>query len=1113
MHKSWLSLDVLCERLVKLQNQCSSTVVQNQPRDTWSHIAVKMISHDSRSVTADGLYVALSGRNTHGARFIPQALAQGAVAIALPIDTPTSYLEALYTHSTQGSQELKIPVLWLSAQHQRFEMAYLAEWVYGSPISLKSDTQNQAKQTLDLIGITGTNGKTTTSTLLADILDLADGDTGLIGTIETRGGGIQRQSKMTTMEATDLHAHYRKLLNSGVKRCVMEVSSIGIEESRVSASLYQRAAFLNLSEDHLDYHKDMKAYAQAKLRLFSELLAPNALSIICMDGTKDSQLLAQRIIDTLQQKTQSYWRYTSQPWTVTCQPKAEVYWKKLQLSPQGLSGFLHTPKGELEVRSSLMGRFNADNIAVACALALSLDISISHIQKAIAHAHIKGRMERVSLKSHELDSNRLPEIRVDYAHTPDALERAITALKAHCTGRLWVLFGCGGDRDAQKRPLMGASCFHADGIVLSSDNPRDEDPHIIMAQVVPGLIQSGKKETKTGPQIDHYWLESDRALAIYRLIACAEKDDLILIAGKGHEPYQEVQDGLKLDFSDQEHALQALQWKNNDMMNEVNSLSTEQLCIDIGGQLIFGQHHILSEAVIDTRKLAQAKAGAFFCLQGQRDGHEFIEDALSQGAKAIVVRRDWQAPPKLKEKLEKGKWAVIAVSCPQKALSLWACAHRQRVFKGIMIGLTGSNGKTSTKELLASALSELGNCLATEGNYNNHLGVPLTLLRLRPEHRFAVLEMGMNAPGEIAELTRWVKPDLSLITTISSAHLEGLGSIEAIAAAKGEIISESFPNPVIMPLAIPLYLRQIAQADTLQKSQDQNQDLSISLLSHSNESLTNQDQNLSKHERLLKDELFLIEPQYSLKGSQAQVIYQEQSFKLELNILGRHQLENARLALAAGLSAYQLAQAKHSEKTPDERYEQSEVFTMLLKGLAKCKPAPLRGEVLSYPRPLKPSSDTDLTTESKPGLMLLDCYNANPQSILASVHSFIQSGSLTEADKTLFVIGQVGELGESSADLHQQLGQDLSEYLSQASYLFTFGQFARFVAEGYRRQLDLPAAKLDQHIQHFDLNELEQLIQSIQELNPTYIFVKGSRSVRLERLLVPLGIVRSSSVV
>ena len=387
----------------------------------------------------------------------------------------------------------------------------------------------------------------------------------------------------------------------------------------------------------------------------------------------------------------------------------------------------------------------------------------------------------------------------------------------------------------------------------------------------------------------------------------------------------------------------------------------------------------------------------------------------------------------------------------------------------------------------------------------------------------------MNAPNEIATLTKWVKPDLALITTISNAHLEGLGSIEAIAAAKGEIITESMPAPVIMPVSIPMALRKVAQAEAVKKAKQDHLNLNLYLLAdgHSPQSTHASNELLNPRldsERLLEPQLKLSNLRCDLRGSRAQITYREQTYDLNLNILGRHQLENARLALAAGIMANRLTSSTSNvalaTHTLSQTQEESQVFQKLLNGIAKCRPAPLRGEILSYPRPINTSNginhdsksispvenEQNITNLPQEGLLWLDCYNANPQSILASIKSFVDSGALhTKFHKTLFVIGQVGELGERSAELHYDLGLSLNHYIGKKSHLFTVGKYAAYIAEGFAHQ-----SKEEVQSKHFEQDHLEELIEHIQKLNPQYIFVKGSRSVRLERLVKPLHAYRSS---
>lgn len=1053
---------------------------------------IEKITHDSRRVSSACLYIALAGRNTHGARFIPQAIEKGAVAIALPTDTPQVFIDQL------SQSQSSMPIIWLSPEHQRVEMAYLSEWIYGSPMS--DPPESRQGSALSLIGITGTNGKTTTSTLLADILMLADGDVGLIGTIETRGGGIHRSSNMTTMESPDLHAHYRALLDAGVERCVMEVSSIGIEESRVAASKYDRAAFLNLSEDHLDYHGEMQCYADAKLRLFTELLDSEALCIICIDGQNQSSDLAHKVIAHCTQQGYHFWRCSTQTNHTDHLEKIEVYWRTLHLSTQGINGILVTPLGELELSSPLMGLFNASNIAVAASLALSLGIDHTYIQAALQTATVKGRMERIELPnepvmSDEVTLNTLPSVRVDYAHTPDAIKRATEALKHHCNGHLWILFGCGGDRDIQKRPLMGAATESASGVILTSDNPRDENPMAIIEQVCPGLVQSGKYNDPSGPTLGAYWIEVNRAIAIYKIILNAEAEDLILIAGKGHEPYQEGPNGLKVSFSDQDYVREGLHLRRRLQMHPIDSLHSVRLCADTGGRVIFGQHKPLSGAAIDTRKINSTESLAFFCLQGQRDGHDFIASAIDQGAQAVVVKLGWSPNQGLRKYITQSTVTVIEVSDPEKALALWAVGHRQRVFKGVMIGLTGSNGKTSTKEILASGLRQLGSTLATQGNYNNHLGVPLTLLQLRAEHEYAVIEMGMNAPGEIAQLTSWVQPDLGLITTISSAHLAGLGSLEAVAAAKGELITQCGSAPILMPSSIPIALRQVASQEAI-KGKSQPLIYLLPNVTHHLDRLT--------HEQYFTPNLELFNKTFTLDGSQSHLRLNDELLDFSVKLLGEHQIENARLALAAGLIASD-QQTQQRVRQYSEKNIKRSVFNALIKGIGECVPAPLRGELLRYPRPIgshqEPDTDRQSIGDLQPGTMWADCYNANPQSMLASVSTFFNT---PQEEISVLVLGMIGELGERSKVIHFELGQALYELTTVKTYVFTVGDHAQEISRGL-----ISSGFPKERSEHFAIDQLSKLNATLAEINPNSILIKGSRSVKLERLLEPLQASRS----
>jgi UDP-N-acetylmuramyl pentapeptide synthase len=683
---------------------------------------------------------------------------------------------------------------------------------------------------------------------------------------------------------------------------------------------------------------------------------------------------------------------------------------------------------------------------------------------------------------------------------------------------------------------MGSAAAIAHGVALTSDNPRDEDPYQIMNEALTGCLNAGLTLSNSGPAEGKVWVEVDRGVAIHRLISEAHPHDQILIAGKGHEPYQELSRGARVPFSDQDHVIEGLRIRlltsqgsrdpvtsythhQDDTQDHAQgdlmtfSLHSAALCRDAGGVLRAGSHQQLSGAAIDTRTIERSPTSgigpAFFCLRGARDGHDFIESALEAGASAIVVRRAWIMSDEIEACVQAHNATIIEVSDPERALALWAHHHRQRVFSGVLIGLTGSNGKTSTKDLLASALAQVGATLATAGNFNNHLGVPLTLLRLRPEHKFAVIEMGMNAPDEIRQLTTWADPDLGVITTIASAHLEKLGSIEAVARAKGELISAIKAGPVIIPHTIERSLRHEAASERVDISTtlEGAEDTDILILAPS---LRDTSISLLPHERLFSPHLALRSIQCHLAGGEALIDLGEHEVgSLKTQLLGRHQLDNARLALAASIVA--VSMSAHKTQSSDQgQYKPLDMSELdltrvhdLLSGISACPPAPLRGEILAYPRVISdssmPSEIAGLTAQqgepltsapSGTGQLWLDCYNANPQSVLASLRTFLDCGL-----EGALVLGSIGELGVKSSTLHRELGREIAHLISKQTRVFTVGDDALHLQYGLRDE----GVEADL-LEHFSPSELDHLVEHLRTLSPAALLVKGSRSIRLERI-------------
>lgn len=462
---------------------------------------IESLAYDSRHVQPGTLFFAIAGRQRDGHDFILRALDLGALAIVSERPAPA----ALATR-------------WVRVPKIRRALSEAARAFYGHP-----------ERTLRLVGITGTNGKTTTAYLLESIFGAAGLGTGLFGTIEYHVAGKTVPAANTTPESLELASRLAELREAGASVAVMEASSHALDQERLWGFSFAAALFTNLTRDHLDYHETMEEYFRAKRRLFEGLgTPPPELAVIHADDPWGARLLElnhRRLV------------------TFGTGSQAAVRPKRFSQDGTGLRATLVTPDGLLEIASPLVGRPNLLNIMGAVAVAQGLDLSAESIRKGIAALRsVPGRFERVEAGQPFL-------VMVDYAHTDDALRNVLTTAREFARGRLIVVFGCGGDRDRSKRPLMGeAAGSLADLVVLTSDNPRSEDPLTIMNDALVGL-----QRTSTS-----YILEVDRAAAIGRALGQARAGDVVVIAGKGHETYQVLRDRT-VPFDDRQVARRALE--------------------------------------------------------------------------------------------------------------------------------------------------------------------------------------------------------------------------------------------------------------------------------------------------------------------------------------------------------------------------------------------------------------------------------------------------------------------------------------------------------------------------------------------------------------------------
>ena len=455
------------------------------------------ITFDSRQVKPRDIFVALAGQRFDGRAFVPEAIGRGAVAVLAAGSAPPDF---------EG--------LWLTAAEPRRSMGPMAARIFDHP-----------EEEMLLVGVTGTNGKSTLVHLLASILSAAERPSGCMGTLGYRFEDETYDGERTTPESADLFRTLRRMRDAGAQAVCMEVSSHGLEQGRVEGLSFDLAVFTNLSRDHFDFHHGFEDYFSAKRKLF-ERLKPDGWAVINLDDPYGS-----RMAEGLQQ-------------VVTFGQQGDVRVVEAELDSEGIRAELATPRGGLRIRSSLLGSYNLDNLLAAVAGGEAMGLPVEAIVQGIAdRGPLSGRMEPI-------DCGQGFPVLLDYAHTDAALAAALRSLRAFTGHKILLVFGCGGDRDTGKRVLMGRVAGElADLSIITSDNPRREDPLAIIASIEEGVQQSGSRDYRILP---------DRREAIRRAVGQAGEGWAVLVAGKGHEEYQILGD-QELPFSDREEVRRALE--------------------------------------------------------------------------------------------------------------------------------------------------------------------------------------------------------------------------------------------------------------------------------------------------------------------------------------------------------------------------------------------------------------------------------------------------------------------------------------------------------------------------------------------------------------------------
>jgi len=475
------------------------------------HRSVTSVTDDSRAVASGSLFVAVKGERVDGHRFVAQAIQSGAAAIV----------------AQESVEVASLP--FVQVADSRKALGLIGSRFYGDPSAQ-----------LSMIGVTGTNGKTTTTYLCKGLLEGVGRQVGLIGTVAYQIGADTIPASHTTPGALELQGLLVKMIQGRLNTVVMEVSSHALAMDRTAGCEYDVAVFTNLTQDHLDYHQTMEEYFQAKLRLFTGLgrgKKTGQRAIVNMDDPRGAQVRNACRVPV---------------WGFAVKGQADIKAEKVQLSMNGSTFRAATPSGSFMIESRLVGEHNVYNLLGAIGVALHAGATCDQVRESVASvSNVPGRFERVSAGQDFM-------VVVDYAHTEDALVRLLTAAKAIKTHRIITLFGCGGDRDRGKRPKMGrAAVEYSDIVVLTSDNPRTEDPMAILREV-----EVGVHEALQGRAHVEYHLVPDRREAIGMAVRLAQPGDILLIAGKGHEDYQ-ILGTKKVHFDDREVAREAIQQLRN----------------------------------------------------------------------------------------------------------------------------------------------------------------------------------------------------------------------------------------------------------------------------------------------------------------------------------------------------------------------------------------------------------------------------------------------------------------------------------------------------------------------------------------------------------------------
>jgi len=687
-----------------------------QIRKKYHNIFFSGISFDHRKIKKNYIFFAIKGNNLDGNNFIPLAIKKGCKIII----------------SEKKFDQYKNKALFIHTKNIRKLLAQVSFSIF-------------KKKPKNIIAVTGTNGKSSVSDFYYQILSLNNKKVASIGTLGVRSNNFNLNLSNTTIDPINLGKILNKLKKKKIENIIMEASSHGLHQNRLDGLFFNSAIFTNLSQDHLDYHKDFKNYLNAKLYLFENLIKKKGFVI-----TDEKIPEFKKIKNISSKKKLKLLTFENKNFELV----SHNYKNKVQILKIKYNNLIYN------LRVNLVGKIQIKNILMAAIAASKSNLDLKKILSVIPKlSPVEGRFENIGkIKNKSL-------VFLDYAHTPDALQTCLQNIKEQFPDKnISIVFGCGGDRDKGKRSKMGKiASRYADKIYLTDDNPRQESPNKIREDIKKGIINAQIIEI------------SNRKKAITKAISCLNTGNILIVAGKGHEKTQQV-GNKKIFLSDRQIILSSIKKKNLELSKNLKiNIINERF-----DRKILSSKLNINKATINSKIVK--KNDIFFAIKGKKnDGNKFVAQAIKKQASLAVVN-------KIQKTLTKNK--QVRSLDPLAVLTKTATIFRQNISTKI-IAITGSCGKTSLKELMGNVLNKISKTTISPKSYNNKYGVPLSLFNINQNDDYGVLEIGMDKKGEIDQLSKIIQPDISVITNINYAHAKNFKNIKEIALAKAEIIDNT----------------------------------------------------------------------------------------------------------------------------------------------------------------------------------------------------------------------------------------------------------------------------------------------------------------------------------